>query len=48
VSYNGRGLAHYYKEEFDLAITDYNKGIALDPNAIIYSNRGHARSQKKD
>ena len=40
-AYNTRGVAHNEKGEFDLAMTDFNKAIELDPDfAKAYINRG--------
>jgi tetratricopeptide (TPR) repeat protein len=47
IAYNKRGIAYYMKGEFDRAIADYTKVIALDPkNAKAYYNRGLAYHEK--
>jgi len=39
-AYNNRGVAYYQKGRDDLALRDYNKAIALNPNATkAYKNR---------
>jgi tetratricopeptide (TPR) repeat protein len=39
-AYNGRGLAHFHKDEIDLALEDFNTAIELKPNlADAYMNR---------
>lgn len=44
-----RALAHQNKGDFDRAIGDYDKTIALDPNyALAYNNRGKACQAKGD
>jgi tetratricopeptide (TPR) repeat protein len=46
-AYNKRGIAYYMKGEFDRAIADYTKAIALDAkNAKAYYNRGLAYHEK--
>ena len=46
-AYNNRGDAYYSKGQYDRAIEDYNKAIALDPNyADAYYNRGVAYAKK--
>ncbi len=48
-AYNNRGFAYYLKQEYDRAITDYNKAIELDPKyAMAYNNRGIAYFLKKE
>lgn len=40
-AYSGRGTVRYHRNEFDLAIRDYNEAIRLDPlNEVAYFNRG--------
>ncbi len=49
VAYNNRGNCWAEKEEFDKAITDYNKAIELDPKfALAYNNRGLIWDDKGD
>ncbi len=44
---NGRGITHYYRQQYDKAIDDYTKAIKMDPNlAKIYYNRGIAYTNK--
>jgi len=39
-AYNGRGLAHFYNDEIDLALEDFNTAIELKPDmADAYMNR---------
>jgi tetratricopeptide (TPR) repeat protein len=41
--FNNYGLVYYKKGQYDRAIEDYNRTIALDPNcAPAYYNRGLA------
>ncbi len=43
LAYSNRGLAYGDKGEYDRAITDYDKAIALNPeDAVAYYNRGVA------
>ena len=47
--YYSHGVAYHNKGDFDRAIVDYNKAIALNPNyAEAYSNRGVAYINKGD
>ena len=47
IAYTNRGTAYYEKGDYDRAIADSTKAIALDPNyAIAYNNRGNAYSRK--
>ncbi|MGH6907325.1 MAG: tetratricopeptide repeat protein [Aestuariivirga sp.] len=47
VAYNNRGNAYSNKNEYDLAIADYDKAIALNPEyAEAYNNRGNAYYRK--
>jgi tetratricopeptide (TPR) repeat protein len=44
-----RGVGHHRKNEYDLAIADYNQSIRLNPNnAATYYNRGHAYFRKEN
>ena len=48
-AYYNRGLAYYYKGDFDRAIEDFNKALELDPNYIgAHYNRGLAYYYKGD
>ena len=39
--YNNRGVAYYYKGDFDLAIQEFNQAIRRKPSlAVVYNNRG--------
>ena len=41
LAYSNRGLAYHHKGQDDMAVKDFNKAIALNPNnAQAYSNRG--------
>jgi tetratricopeptide (TPR) repeat protein len=45
--YEARGYAHYEKDDFDLAISDLDVAIRLDPQDLFaYSVRGAARNWK--
>jgi len=47
VAYNNRGLAYTNKGQYDRAIIDLDRAIALNPNnAIVYNNRGFAYHNK--
>ena len=49
VAFTNRGYAHNNKGDFDRAIADLTRAIALDPkNAVSFSNRGWAYQQKGD
>jgi len=49
LAYVYRGLAYFFKRDFERAITDYNTAIALDPsNANAYNNRATIHFQKGD
>jgi Flp pilus assembly protein TadD len=42
-AYNHRGVAYHAKGDYNLAIRDYTRAIALEPNyAMAYNNRGLA------
>ena len=42
-AYTGRGYAHYRQQDYQAAVADYTKAIALDPRfATAYINRGVA------
>jgi tetratricopeptide (TPR) repeat protein len=44
---NGRGITHYYKKQYDMAIDDYTRAIKLDPGlAKLYYNRGTTYTYK--
>ena len=46
-AYGNRGIAWYYKGDYDRAISDYNKVIELNPrDANAYDNRGNAWGMK--
>lgn len=41
--YNTRGICHFFKKNADLALIDYEKAIALNPNYLdAINNRGDA------
>jgi tetratricopeptide (TPR) repeat protein/S1-C subfamily serine protease len=45
--YTNRGVMHISQGKLDLALTDYNKAIALSPNhAMAYTNRGFLYSKQ--
>jgi tetratricopeptide (TPR) repeat protein len=47
IAYNNRGNAYYQKGEIDLALSDYNQALRLDPQyAIGYYNRGNVHKAK--
>jgi len=47
--YNNRGNAYNSKEEYDKAINDYNKIIAINPNDVMaYYNKGITYNNKKE
>ena len=49
LAYSDRGSAYINVGEYDDAIADYDRAIALDPNyAAAYNNRGVARAHKGD
>ncbi len=49
VAYGKRGNAHHDKGEYDRAIADYTKAIAINANdAVIFNNRGIAYRAKGD
>jgi tetratricopeptide (TPR) repeat protein len=44
-----RGSLRISREEFDAAVTDYDRAIALEPNNVEYHGmRGYAHAQRKD
>jgi tetratricopeptide (TPR) repeat protein len=46
LAYLGRGILHSQRQEFDAAIADYDRAIALRPeNAQSYVSRGQALRQ---
>jgi tetratricopeptide (TPR) repeat protein len=46
-AYNNRGLHYQNKRDYDQAIADFNRAIALDPkDANAYSNRGNIYDKK--
>ena len=47
ITFNNRGLAYYDKDEYDLAISDYDRAIELDGDYLFaFINRGNAYSKK--
>jgi tetratricopeptide (TPR) repeat protein len=47
VAYFNRGVAYYFKRQYDRAIENYNKAIQLNPNlAEAYVTRGVAYKHK--
>ncbi|MEX1083986.1 MAG: tetratricopeptide repeat protein, partial [Xanthobacteraceae bacterium] len=47
VAFYNRGIAYYYKKEYDRAIEDYSQAIRLDPKyAAAFVNRGIAYERK--
>jgi hypothetical protein len=47
IAHTNRGSAHYDKKEFERAITDYDRAIAIDSrNASAYVNRGATHERK--
>jgi len=49
-AYIGRGQHHYEKDEYDLAIADFNRAMPLKPKwlQLAYGNRGNAYYMKGD
>jgi tetratricopeptide (TPR) repeat protein len=48
-AYNNRGNVYYDRDEYELALKDYNKAIALKPDYVIaYHNRGRLYFDKMD
>ena len=47
-AYIGRGQHYYEKDDYDRAISDFNKAIPLKPKwlQLAYGNRGNAQSMK--
>jgi tetratricopeptide (TPR) repeat protein len=43
-----RGIAHGQKGEVDRAIAEFNKAIAVKPDAVTFYSRGVAHMQKRD
>ena len=42
-AYNNRGIVYVGRQQYDLAIADFNKAIELDPkNGKVYNNRAIA------
>ena len=49
MAYYNRGFAYEKKGEYDRAIVDYDKAIAINPKfAAAYNNRGNAYYKKGD
>jgi tetratricopeptide (TPR) repeat protein len=48
VAYMNRGIGYDDKKDYDRAIADYTKAIAINPVAATYSNRGYAYTHKRD
>ena len=47
--HNNRGLGHYNREEYDLAIAECSKAIELDPSCVeAYQTRALSYFEKKD
>ncbi|PIR20108.1 MAG: hypothetical protein COV45_09050 [Deltaproteobacteria bacterium CG11_big_fil_rev_8_21_14_0_20_47_16] len=47
--YSGLGAAWFFKNDYDLALDEYDKGVALDPDAAnIYENRSITFFKKGD
>lgn len=45
--YNSRGYQSFEKGQYDLAIADYNRALAIDPNdAMVLANRANAYAAK--
>ena len=42
ISFTNRGNIYFGKQQYDLAIADYNKSISLEPSANAFSSRGAA------
>jgi tetratricopeptide (TPR) repeat protein len=48
-AYNNRGVPHYQKHDFDVAIVDFGESIRLDPgNASYFGSRALAYVAKHD
>ena len=48
-AYNNRGVAYYFKEQYDFAIVDFNKVMQLKPeNVTTYNNRGNTYVKKSE
>jgi tetratricopeptide (TPR) repeat protein len=48
VAYMNRGIGYDDKKDYDRAVADYAKAIAINPAAATYSNRGYAYTHKRD
>src|SRR4030095_7966348 len=47
-AYYNRGLAHYLKGEYDLAIADYDQAVTVKPDAEAFIGRGLAYFHKDE
>jgi tetratricopeptide (TPR) repeat protein len=45
---HNRGIIYMQRNELDRAIQDYNKGVEVHPDPMLYFNRGRAMSAKGD
>lgn len=41
-AHNNLGLSYFEKEDFEEALTEFSKAIALEPHSFHYNNRGLA------
>ena len=49
MAFYNRGLAYFYKREFEKAVEDYDQAIRLNPNyAMAIFNRGQAKLKMGD